>query len=183
MSTISYKGHMILSITVAMTPNRVIGTRNSLPWHLPEDLKKVKGLTTGHILIMGRKTFESLPRVLPNRDHYVITRNSEYKNDNAMAQSSDRVFVVNTPAEAVGKVRARLAQDPSLPEEVFIFGGGELFQEMLPLTDRIYVTLVKEEIEGDTFFPVIEPAEWKETDRQVFDRFDFVVYDRIDPVR
>ena len=170
---------MKLSITVAMTRNLVIGAKNSLPWYLPEDLKKVKGLTTGHILIMGRRTFESLPHVLPNRDHYVITRNPGYKSANAMAQGSAHVFVAGTPEEALDTVRKRLAQDPSLPGEVFLFGGGELFRQMLPLTERIYVTLVKEEIEGDAFFPVIEPSQWKETDRQVFDRYDFVVYDRI----
>jgi dihydrofolate reductase len=170
---------MRLSITVAMTRNRVIGTKNSLPWYLPEDLKKVKALTTGHILIMGRRTFESLPHVLPNRDHYVVTRDPDYKNTSAMAQASEHVFTAGTPAGAMEMVRKRLAQDPSLPEEVFLFGGGELFQEMLPVTDRIYVTLVKEETEGDTFFPVIDPSQWKETDRQVFDKFDFVVYDRI----
>ncbi len=170
---------MKLSVTVAMTLNRVIGTKNSLPWYLPEDLKKVKSLTTGHILIMGRRTFESLPHVLPNRDHYVVTRNSDYKNSNAMARESLHVFIAGTPDEALEMVRKRLRDDPSIPEEVFIFGGGELFEEMLPLTDRIYVTLVKDEIEGDTFFPVIEPAQWKQTDRQGFDKFDFVVYERI----
>lgn len=169
---------MRLSIIVAMARNRVIGVGNTLPWHLPEDLKKVKALTTGHILVMGRRTFESLPHVLPNRDHYVVTHHSDYKKMNAMAQGSGHVFIAGTPAEALEMVRKRLHDDPSIPEEVFIFGGGELFQEMLPLTERIYMTLVKEEIEGDTFFPVIEPIQWKETNRQDFERFDFVVYDR-----
>ena len=115
---------MKLSITVAMTLNRVIGTKNSLPWYLPEDLKKVKSLTTGHILIMGRRTFESLPHVLPNRDHYVVTRNSDYKNTNSMARESEHVFIAGTPAEALEMVQTRLQEDASIPEEVFIFGGG-----------------------------------------------------------
>jgi len=170
---------MKTSIIVAMARNQVIGAKNSLPWYLPEDLKKFRELTTGHPILMGRKTFESLPRVLPNRDHYIITRNAEYKNTSAAAQGSDRVFVAGTPEEAIDMVRESIKNNPSASDEIFVIGGGEIFRQMLPYADRIYVTFVKEDIAGDTCFPVIEPLQWRETDRQVFDRFDFVVYDRI----
>ncbi len=170
---------MKISMIVAMTPDRVIGTKNALPWYLPEDLKKFRELTTGHPILMGRKTFESLPRVLPNRDHYVVTRNADYKNASEAARGSDRVFVAATPEEALEKIRARQAADSAVPDEIFVIGGGEIFRQMLPSADRLYVTLVKETIAGDTYFPPIPPEQWKETDRTIFDRFDFIVYDRI----
>lgn len=170
---------MKISIIVAMTQNRVIGAKNSLPWYLPEDLKKFRELTTGHPMLMGRKTFESLPRVLPGRDHYVITRNADYKKTNAMAQNSDRVFVAQTPAEAISMVNECLSQTPGSSEEIFVIGGGEIFTQMLSLADRLYITYVKEDIEGDTFFPAIDSSQWKEVERQEFERFDFVVYDRV----
>jgi dihydrofolate reductase len=172
---------MKISMIVAMTKDRVIGAKNTLPWYLPEDLKKFRELTTGHPILMGRRTFESLPRVLPNRDHYIITRNAEYKSANAAALGSDRVFVAGTPEEAMATVKASLLRDPdpAASDEVFVIGGGEIFRQMLPSADRLYITLVKEDIPGDTYFPAIEPAQWVETDRKVFDKFDFVVYDRV----
>jgi len=197
---------MIISIIVAMAQNRVIGAKNSLPWYLPEDLKKFRELTTGHPILMGRKTFESLPHVLPNRDHYIITRNPDYKKTNERAQGSNQVFVATTPAEAIAMVKEKQINSPmdlkkqsqeqdslnfkgqekegasaisNQQDEVFVIGGGEIFKQMISFADRMYITFVKEEIEGDTFFPEIDPAQWKEVERQVFDKFDFVIYDRI----
>ncbi len=165
---------MKISIAVAMTNNHVIGTKNSLPWYIPEDLKKFRELTTGHVILMGRKTFESLPKVLPDRDHIVITRDSKYKEANLRAKESNRVFVVNTPFEAIEMIKNRNSD-----EEVFIIGGGEIYNQMLPLTDRLYITEVKESVDGDTYFPEINPSQWNEVERQIFERYDFVIYDRI----
>lgn len=170
---------MKISLVFAMAHNRVIGDNNRLPWYLPEDLRKVKELTTGHILLMGRKTFESLPKVLPGRDHYVITHSEDYKNTNPMAQGSDHVFVAGSPQEALGMIRERLILDKNLSDEIFVFGGSEVFLQMLPLSNRMYITEIKEDKEGDVFFPEIDAAQWKEVSRQVFDKFDFAVYDRI----
>ncbi|MHB1483557.1 MAG: dihydrofolate reductase [Saccharofermentanales bacterium] len=164
---------MKISMIVAMARNRVIGGKNRLPWYLPEDLKKFRILTTGHIIIMGRKTFEGLPKVLPGRDHYVITRSPDYKTVNPMARDSEQVFVAGTPDEALQIIRERLSDD-----EVFVIGGGEIFRQMLPLADRIYMTEIKDDAEGDVFFPETDPAHWKEVSREVHDTFDFVVYDR-----
>lgn len=170
---------MKLSMIVAMARNRVIGANNTIPWHLPEDLKKFRELTMGHPILMGRKTFESLPRVLPGRDHYIITRNPGYKDSNPMARSSDRVFIAGTPMEAVDMARERLLLDPACPDEVFIIGGSEIFRQMMPFADRIYLSLLKEEVPGDTFFPAIEQSQWQEVESEAFDRFDFIIYDRI----
>lgn len=170
---------MKISMIVAMAQNRVIGANNSLPWHIPDDLKRFRALTTGHALIMGRKTFESLPRVLPGRDHYVITRTRDYKEKNEMAKSSDRVFVAATPQETLSLLRNRPDGENESAEEVFVIGGGEIYRQMLPFANRLYITFVKKDVDGDTCFPEIDPVCWRETERQVMDEYDFIVYDRM----
>lgn len=170
---------MKISMIVAMAKNGVIGANNSIPWHLPEDLKKFRRLTTGHPILMGRRTFESLPNVLPGRDHIIITRNPGYKESNARARSSDRVFIAGTPMEAVDMARERLLCGPASSDEVFVIGGSEIFQQMMPFADRIYLSLLKEEFPGDAFFPTIEQSQWQVVESEAFDRFDFIVYDRI----
>lgn len=170
---------MILSIVVAMTNQNIIGAKNSLPWYLPEDLKKFRKITTGHAMIMGRKTFESLPKVLPEREHYVITRNSDYKKTNDRARQSEHVFVVSDPASAIKQIEERLKTKGDIPDEVFIIGGGQIFSQMMPFTSKMYITLVKQNIKGDTFFPEFNNSKWKETEREIFDEFDFLVYEKI----
>lgn len=169
---------MIVSIVVAMAINRVIGMKNALPWYIPEDLKKLRLLTTGHALIMGRKTFESLPHVLSNRLHYVITRSENFKQTNPMAAESGSVFTAATPELAIKMIRDRIDSEGDIPEEVFIFGGSEIYNQTISLADRIYITYVKRKVDGDTFFPEIDYTQWSETSREVHDDFDFVVYDR-----
>jgi dihydrofolate reductase len=169
---------MIVSIVVAMANNRVIGTKNALPWYIPEDLKKFRLITTGHAIIMGRKTFESLPHVLPNRLHYVITRSVDFKRTNPVAAESDSVFIVSTPEQALEMIHNRIDTIGDVPEEVFVIGGGEIYNQTISLTSRLYITYVKRQVDGDTFFPEIDCSEWIETSREVHDEFDFVVYDR-----
>jgi dihydrofolate reductase len=137
---------MRISIIVAMTGNRVIGRGGAMPWHLPADLKRFKELTMGSPIIMGRKTFESLPGVLPGRRHIVISRNPDYR-----------------PAgvEVVGSLDAALAA-ASDAAEVFVIGGADIFREALPRADRLYATLIDTEMEGDTFFPEFDIREWRE---------------------
>jgi dihydrofolate reductase len=168
-----------ISMVVAMSENRVIGASNSLPWYLPEDLKKFRELTTGHAMIMGRKTFESLPKVLPGREHYVITRSENYKEENKRASESNHVFVIPDPVSAVNLVRERIAYEHDIPEEIFVIGGGEIFSQLLSYASKLYVTLLKKPIEGDTYFPEIQREDWKETGRSIFDNFDFIEYTRI----
>lgn len=171
---------MKISMIAAMARNRVIGSKSRLPWYLPEDLKRFRILTTGHIIIMGRKTFEGLPKVLPDRDHYVITRSPDYKAVNPMARDSEHVFVAGTPDEALQMIRERMARvGGKNDQEIFVIGGGEIFRQMLPVADRIYMTEIKDDAEGDVFFPETDPSQWKEVSREVHDTFDFTVYDRI----
>lgn len=170
---------MKISMILAMSRNRIIGDKNRLPWYLPEDLKKFRELTTGHIMLMGRKTFESLPKVLPDRDHYIITHSSDYKAVNPTACCNNHVFITNSLQQALEMIRERLFLDDGISDEVFVIGGGEIFCQILPLTDRMYITEIKEDFAGDVLFPEMDPSRWREVSREVFDKFDFVVYDRV----
>jgi dihydrofolate reductase len=131
---------MSLSIIVACDLNHGIGYKGYLLFRIPEDIRRFKELTTNHTIIMGRKTFESLPNVLPNRHHIVITRNLKYK------KTSKQVSIINNLDEAMIK----LFQD--LDEEIFVIGGSEIYKQFLPYCNRIYLTLVHTICEADTFF-------------------------------
>ncbi len=159
----------MLSIVVAVSTNGVIGHRGQLPWHLPADLKHFKDVTEGHAVIMGRKTFESIGRPLPNRRNIVVTRQEDYKPASAEAS-------VGKPAgvEFVHSIEEALAlchPDPALDAgerpspEVFLIGGAELYRQMFDRTDRIYLTRIHEDFAGDVFFPELGP-EWKEISKQ-----------------
>lgn len=165
---------MILSAIAAMAANRVIGVDGGLPWRIPEDFKFFKDKTTGHIMIMGRKTFESLPAPLPKRLHVVITRQKDYKPEGAIVfQSID---------EAVSYCRTQIGDGPGKwPEEVFIIGGGEIYKQMMSVTDRIYLTEIKRSVEGDAKFPEFDKNVYKEVERSPRtepEPYDFVLYER-----
>ncbi len=140
----------IISIIVAMAENRVIGNDNSLPWHLPADLKHFKAMTLGKPIIMGRKTWESLPGKLPGRTHIVVTANHDYLADGCVV-----VHSLEQALEAAGDV-----------PEAMIVGGAMLYGEALPLADRIYLTLVEIQAEGDTSFPEYSQEQWREVGRE-----------------
>lgn len=135
----------MLSMIVAMSDNRVIGIENRLPWHIPEDLKRFKKITSGHPIVMGRKTFESIGRPLPNRTNIVVTRNKDYR--------AEGVVTCHSLREALDWAGRAPGSD-----EVFVIGGGELFREALPAADRIYLTEVSWPYEGDAFFPEFDEA-------------------------
>lgn len=137
-----------LTIIVAVDARGGIGINNTLPWHLPEDLAHFKRTTSGHPIIMGRKTFDSIGRPLPNRRNIVITRNPEWRHDG--------VDVVTSVAAAIAA-----AGDG----DAFIIGGAQIFAEALPLTQRLIVTEINKSFDCDTFFPAINPALWQETAR------------------
>ena len=136
---------MKVSIVVAAAENNTIGKNNQLLWHLPDDLKHFKNITTGGTIIMGRKTFESIGKPLPNRISIVITTQKNYDAKGAI--------VVSSLAVALEKCKNK--------EEVFIIGGGEIYKHSLPVVDCIYLTKVHQNFDGDTFFPVLNAGEWK----------------------
>lgn len=152
----------MISIIVAVAKNGVIGCHNRLIWHMSEDLKRFKALTIGHPIIMGRKTFESIGRPLPGRTNIVVSRNTELK--------IDGVSVVGSIQEAIDM----LPQE----DEIFIIGGGQIYEQALPLTSKIYLTLVDQTPDGDTFFPEITQDEWREVKRTEADGYAFIDYER-----
>ena len=140
---------------VAVSRNGVIGRAGGLPWHISTDLKRFKAITMGKPLIMGRKTWESLPkRPLPGRQNIVITRQKNYRAEGA-------VVVPDTSSALAAAGEA---------EEICVIGGGEIFDKFLARTNRIYLTEVDLEVEGDTRFPVIDPGQWHETAREIHPR-------------
>ncbi len=141
---------MILSVIVAMAHNRVIGLNNQMPWHLPADLAWFKKNTLNKPVIMGRKTFESIGRPLPNRHNIVISRQIE-PTDNKISN----VSWVKSIDEAISLAQAQQ------PDEVFIIGGGNIYQQVLPLIDRLYLTHIDAELQGDTYFPDYLPEQWQ----------------------
>ena len=138
-----------LTIVVAIDEKRGIGIDNKLPWHLPEDLAHFKRTTTGRPIIMGRKTFDSIGRPLPNRRNIVITRNPEWKREGV---------------DAVHSLEAALALIGETPS--CIIGGGQIFAEALPITNRMVVTEIGKTFACDAFFPEIDPKQWKEVERE-----------------
>jgi dihydrofolate reductase len=139
---------MIVSVIVAASENNVIGRNNQLPWHLPADLKYFKQTTMGKPIIMGRKTFESVGRPLPGRPNIVITRQADY--------SREGLIVTASVQEALNAAKAFNI------EEVFITGGSEIIAQALPsLVQRLYLTRVHANVEGDAFFPVLKKEQWK----------------------
>ena len=162
---------MPLSLIVAMTRRGVIGRGGTLPWKLSADLQRFKALTMGHHVLMGRKTYESLGRPLPGRTSVVITRQ-------AKLSLPTEVLVAHSLAAAL----EHAAHD----DRPFVIGGGEIFREALPRTQRMYVTWVEADLEGDTFFPEWNSAEWRlvKSERHTADaknEYDttFCIYDRI----
>lgn len=137
----------MLSIIVAKAKNNVIGKNNQLIWNIPDDLKRFKKLTSGHTIIMGRKTFESLGRVLPNRFHIVLSTDKNYKIEN------DSVMVINDINELNKYVKDS--------EENFVIGGATIYKLLISKCNKLYITQIDKEFEGDTFFPEINENEWK----------------------
>jgi dihydrofolate reductase len=158
-----------LSLIVAMAKNRVIGADNKIPWHLPNELKLFKRLTMGHHIIMGRKTYESIGKLLPGRTTVIVTRQRDYAIPGALV------------AHSVDDAIAACTGD----DEVFVIGGADLFRETLPTADRLYLTTVDAEPAGDTFMPELDTAAWNEISAESFGKDDkhehayrLTVYDR-----
>lgn len=161
----------MLSIIVAKSKNNVIGKDNKLIWNIPDDLKRFKKLTTNHTIIMGRKTFESLGRVLPNRKHIVLTNDKRYTVDNPNVQ------IIHDVEE--------LSKYEEDNQEHFVIGGAMIYKLLLPKCGKLYITEIEQEFEGDTFFPEIKQDEWKIVKKEIGPQDDntfkyyYVDYERI----
>lgn len=140
----------VISAIVAMAENRVIGAKNQLPWHLPADLAHFKSITTGHPILMGRKTYESIGKPLPNRTNIIMTRDPYYQVDHCIVVSS---------------IDDAIAAASDEHQEFFIIGGAEIYQQLLPSIQRLYLTLIHQEFEGDVYFPELNMSEWEEISR------------------
>lgn len=149
---------MILSAIVAATDNDVISKEGKIPWHMPSDFARLKKITMGHPIIMGRKTHDSIGRTLPGRLNIVISRNLNYK-------VHEGSVLVHSIDDALNLSEVKKA------EEVFIFGGQAIYTQAMPLTDRIYLTRVHTTLDGDTFFR-FSPSQWKEVSRESFKKND-----------
>ncbi|AEH01332.1 dihydrofolate reductase [Lacinutrix sp. 5H-3-7-4] len=162
--------HKNLTMIVAAGENNEIGKDNDLIWHLKDDLKRFKSLTSGHHIIMGRKTFESFPKPLPNRTHVVISRQKDY-------QVPVGVLVVHSLEDAIDAAKG--------DTQPFIIGGGEIYRQAMPLAAKIEITRVHSTFNADTFFPEIDTTVWKETNSVVHPQdedhkyaFSFITYER-----
>ena len=160
---------MRISAIFAMSENRVIGKNNQLPWHLPADLRHFKSLTMGKPILLGRKTYESIGRPLPGRCNLVMTRDAQFQ--------APGCVIVNSLETAL------LAAGYS--DEIMVIGGAILYQHLLPRTQRLYMTVIHHEFEGDTYFPELNMSEWNEIDRIDYDAdeenkysYSFITCDR-----
>ena len=153
-----------------MAKNRVIGANGGIPWHLPSELKLFKSLTMGHHMVMGRKTYESINRLLPGRTTVIVTRQRDYVVPGAV--------VAHSVKDALDACKG--------DDEIFVIGGADLFRETLPVADRLYLTTVDAEPAGDTFMPEFDMSAWRETqsqssapDEKHAHGYRFAVYDRV----
>ena len=162
----------MLSIIVAIARNNAIGKDNKLLWHLPDDLKRFKKLTIGHSIIMGRKTFESLGRVLPNRHHIILSKNAQMNIDD------ENVEIIND----ISKLEKYINSE----EENFVIGGAAIYKLLMPYCKKMYVTEIDKEFDGDVYFPEISLEEWKATEREQGPEdnendfnYEYVTYERV----
>ncbi len=151
----------MIAIIAAVAKNNVIGKNGELPWELPKDMENFKRLTSGNTVVMGRKTFESIGRPLPNRNNVVVSRSMEDRED---------VDVCRGIEEAL-----ETAKDYG--EDIFIIGGQSIYEQTIDKADVMFISHVKMEVDGDTYFPEIGD-EWQEVERKEFDKFDLVKYER-----
>lgn len=155
----------MITLIVAMDPHNGIGLDGKLPWHIKEDLKLFKEKTLNHKIIMGRKTFESIGKPLPNRDNYVVTRN-------AQLQSLDNINIIHNFEEF-------LKTNENSDEEIFVIGGAEIYQIALPYAKRLAISRVNKTYTCDTFFPLFNLQKYKEVESKEFDDFKFSLLEKI----
>ena len=159
----------MITLIAAVAENNALGKDNQLLWHLPDDFKRFKNITSGHYIIMGRKTFESFPKPLPNRTHIIITRQKKYTSENCIVVDSLQKAIAVSPKD----------------EELFIIGGGEIYSQSIEIADKLDITRVHHTFDADTFFPEINYDEWFEVERETYEpdgendfSYAFIIYER-----
>jgi len=165
---------MKIALIVAASQNNVIGLDNQLPWHLPEDLQYFKSVTMGKPILMGRKTYDSIGRPLPGRTNIVLTRDVDWM--------ADGLQVVNDLDSAIAA--SKKACSASGSDELMIIGGEQIYRKFLPVASKLYLTKVEAEIEGDAYFPAIDPTQWQQVAEKIPEKvgnysYRFVVLERI----
>lgn len=164
---------LVVAHIAAMAENRVIGRSGGMPWHIPEDFKFFKETTMGHAMIMGRKTWDSIGRVLPGRITILVTKNARFK-------APDGALVTSSISAAIALCDAKKDE---WGHECFIVGGGEIYKESLPIIDRIYLTLVHQKVDGDTYYPEFSTTEFRQIKNEPHLEgavpFTFTIWDRI----
>lgn len=163
---------MKLSLVAAYDEKNGVGINNTLPWHFSEDLKRFKALTNHKTIIMGRNTFESLGRLLPNRKHIILSKNQQWARE--VLNKYQEVIVFSDINELMLFLDKNYKQD----DEVFVIGGTSIWEFMFPFLDKLYITHVKGVYEVDTYFPAWNKDEWQQTYTEKFDNFSFVDYER-----
>jgi dihydrofolate reductase len=163
---------MTITIVAAIAANGVIGRGGDLPWRLPAELRHFKKLTYGHVLVMGRRTYESIGRPLPGRTTVVVTRRVPTVPKPTTDPSAESVLTADT-------VQAALARALELDDEVFVVGGAQVYAAALEMADRMVLTLVDDNPDGDTRFPEVDWTGWRETQRELSDGLAFVTYERV----
>ncbi|WP_333876873.1 dihydrofolate reductase [Flavobacterium sp.] len=151
----------MITLIAAAAENNALGKNNQLLWHLPDDFKRFKALTSGHYIIMGRKTFESFPKPLPNRTHVIISRQPNYHPEGCIVVDSLEKAITACPKT----------------EEVFVIGGGQIYHQAISIVDKIDITRVHHAFEADTFFPEIDSNEWKLVSEEFHPKDDKHLYD------
>jgi len=158
----------MISIIAAMTEDHVIARDGGIPWHVPEDLKLFRELTTGHAVVMGRKTFQSMGKPLKGRLNIVISSTLRGTEDDLR---EDNLLICPSFEEAIAAAEGE-------NRDIFIIGGTEVYRRALPVADRMYLSIMKKKYRGDTFFPPFNEAEWRKTSIKPFSGFDLAVYER-----
>jgi dihydrofolate reductase len=174
----------ILSMIVATADNNIIGKDNDMPWHLPADLGYFKKVTVGKPIIMGRKTYESIGRALPGRKNIVISRDENYIPQGKGAESVDVVTSVEQALALIEHLNSNNTAEETI-EEIMVIGGGAIYQHCLPNADRLYITHIKADIDGDTQFPDYDDGSWKKVsselrasdEKNCYD-LEFCIYER-----
>jgi dihydrofolate reductase len=161
----------MISLIACMDEQNGIGFNNDLPWHLPEDLRQFKRITSGHPIVMGRKTFESIGKALPNRSNIILT--------------TDKTFYIPEPCFSYNTIREFLDSDwiEEEEQEIFVIGGASIYQQFLPIADRLYLTKIHHTFECDAFFPAFSEVIWKEVEKKEGEKcsdykYDFYKYER-----